>query len=267
MARLTGELGKALLNTMNHSSMVYGAPKTGKTVFVSTACKVPTIDRIYWFDTENGFASVLSMGYTEQELAKFILIKIPDTREVPQAITTILKSFTARMPIKICDKHGAVVCKECKENFEEFSLGALTKRDLIVIDSGSQLGISALNLACLGKPVDYKPLLDDYGSASKMLSDIFTIIQQAANTNFVVITQELRTEGADEVERVYPHIGSKGFSAGVAKYFGTVAYTYFKLGKHAIASSPTFKPSIITGSRLGIALEKLQAPSMLDILT
>lgn len=254
----------------NHSILVYGPPKTGKTRFVATAAKVPEIKRIFWIDTENGLDTVLNMGLTEEELGKFITYKIPDTKDSPRAIETVLKMMTSKTKVRICDEHGIVGCTICGKvqgyAGEDFLLSECTHNDIVVIDSGSQLGTSALNAACLGKGDLYKPQFDDWGNVGKWLTDILLVVQQAQHTNFVVITHELAHEGEDKVERIYPLMGSKPFSTNVGKYFGTVVYSHIKLGGHANASSSTFKPNVITGSRLNIKLEGIKDSSMKDLL-
>ena len=88
------------------------------------------------------------MGLSEQELDKIDLIRIPDTREVPRGCETILKMFSSKEDIKICHSHGKVNCveAECKSSdaYTVFNLRKLSHKDLVVIDSGSQLGDSSL---------------------------------------------------------------------------------------------------------------------------
>lgn len=258
------------LKETNHSVLFYGPPKTGKTRLVATAAKLPEVKKIYWVDIENGSDTILNMGLTEEELKKFIIFKIPDTRDEPRAIETVLKMVTSKEPLKVCDTHGIVDCAVCAKiegaTFEEFYMRDTKHNELFVLDSGSQLGVSALNASCKGKGASYKPQFDDWGNVGKWLSDFLLVVQQAQFTNMIVITHELLTEGEDKVERIYPLMGTKAFSANVGRYFGTVVYTHFKLGKHAAGSSSTFKSSLITGSRVNVAMEKSVEPSMRDIL-
>lgn len=258
----------------NHSILLYGPPKTGKTRLVGTAARIPEIERIFWIDLENGAETLLHMNLTEQELDKINLIQIPDTREVPRGCETILKMFSAKQEIRICDSHGKVNCVECQTPSKQFTgtpflLKNCTHRDLIVIDSGSQLGDSALAMACAGKPVEFKPGWDEWGLSNKYLGDILSVIQQAYYTNFVVITHETIVE--EEVngvkrDKILPLMGTKAFCAKVAKYFGTVAYVELKMGKHTAGSSSTYKPNHITGSRVNAQIEKEKEPDMRTIL-
>lgn len=253
----------------NHSILLYGPPKTGKTQLVGTAAKIKEFDKIVWIDLENGSETLLHMGLTEEELDKIELIRIPDTRETPRGCETILKMFSSKEDIKICHSHGKVNCveAECKssDSFTVFNLRKLTHKDLLVIDSGSQLGDSSLSMACLGKPVEFKPGWDEYGLSNKWLGDILSVIQQATFTNFVVITHEMITE--EEVngvkrDKIFPLMGTKAFCSKVSKYFGTVVYVEIKMGKHTAGSSSTYKANHVTGSRVNVKIESSKELSM-----
>lgn len=263
------ELAKAVATiSPNHSILIYGPPKSGKTKLVGTAAKIPELHRIFWFDLENGIETLIHMGLTEQEMDKITVFKLPDTRDNPIAIETMLKAFS-KSAVKICEQHGKVACTECAkagQPFTDFHLSNLTHHDLVVIDSGSQLGDSALNAACIGKDASYKPGWDEYGMQGKWLGDILSIIQQAKNTNFVIITHEIALEDDDKRDKVFPLMGSKNFSMKVSKYFGTVAYVSKKMNKHVAGSSSTYRGDVLTGSRVNATLEKLPEPDMKGIL-
>jgi hypothetical protein len=258
------------LSKPNHSILIYGPPKTGKTELVGTAAKIPEIKRIFWLDGENGSETLLHMGLTVEEMDKIHLIRIPDTRETPRFIETVLKLFSSKTPVTVCDAHGKVGCVECKDKEGTiFCMKDLTNSDLVVVDSGSQLGDSALALACLGKDISYKPGFDEYGMMGKWLSDILSHIQSATYTNFVLITHEIVVE--EEVngvkrDKILPLVGTKAFCFKVAKYFGTVVYVEIKMGKHAAGSGSTYKPNHITGSRVNALMEKAKDLDMRAIL-
>lgn len=264
------ELAKAAAaRPQNHSVLIYGPPKSGKTRLVGTAAKIPELKRIFWFDLENGIETLIHMGLSEAEMAKIVVFKVANTRENPIAIETFLRAFSAKTPIQICDAHGKVVCMECQKEkapTTAFCLKDLTHDDLVVIDSGSELGDSALAAACRGKPVDFKPTFDEYGSAGKWLGDIMSVVQQAIHTNFVMLTHEIALEDADGKDKFFPLVGTKAFSLKVAKYFGTVVYTSRKLGKHVAGSSSTYRPDVLTGSRVNAKLEDAKDLSMEAIL-
>ena len=264
---------KSTIKQPNHSILLYGQPKTGKTGLVGTAARIPEIQKIVWFDLENGAETLLHMGLTEEELAKVTLISIPDTRENPRGCETILKALSSKQPVKICDLHGKVGCAECAKNpeatFVDFFLPDMTHNDLVVIDSGSQLGDSALAMAMAGKPVEAKPGWDEYGLQVKWLGDICSVIQAAHYTNFVMITHVIPIEeefNGVKRDKLYPLVGTKAFCQKVAKYFGTVIFTEIKLGKHAAGSSSTYKAEATTGSRVNAKIESSKELSMRSIL-
>ncbi|EKD22458.1 MAG: hypothetical protein ACD_86C00003G0021 [uncultured bacterium] len=267
------ELSKAAAtHKPNHSILLYGNPKTGKTRLVGTVAKIPEIKRIFWFDLENGAETLLHMNLSPDELDKINLIAISDTREIPRGIETVLKAFSSKTPIKICDLHGKVGCIECektKASSVEFCMNSLTKSDLVVIDSGSQLGDSALALAMAGRDITAKPGYDEYGMASKYLSDILSIIQAAFYTNFVVITHVIPIEeemNGVKRDRYFPLMGTRAMCQKVAKYFGTVVFVEIKMGKHAAGSSSLYRGDATTGSRTNAKIEASKELDMRSIL-
>ena len=157
------ELAKAVnLSPPNHSILIYGPPKSGKTRLVGTAIALPEVKRIFWFDLENGVETLLHMGLSDADLEKVTVFRVANTRDNPIGIETMLRAFSAKTPIQICDAHGKVACAACtaaKASFTPLRLGDCTHEDLIVIDSGSELGDSALAAACKGKPIEYKHCL------------------------------------------------------------------------------------------------------------
>lgn len=252
----------------NHAVLVYGQPKTGKTKLAGTAITIPEFTRIWWFDGENGSETLLHMGLTPEEMEKVTIFRIRDTKDNPIFIETMLKAMSAKETSAICDKHGRVDCPNCKKEgigFTHFSLSALTHNDLVVIDSGSQLGDSALVAACLGKGAMYKPGWDEYGIQGKWLGDILSVIQQATHTNFLIITQEIALEDDDGKDKIFPLIGTKAFSMKVAKYFGTVVYVGKKLNKHVAGSSSLYQHNLMTGSRVNARIEDGKDPNMREI--
>ena len=259
----------------NHTFLIYGEPKTGKTRLVATIIKIPELKRIFWFDTENGIETILTMYregfFTNEEMEKVILIKIPDTREQPTAIETMLKAIASKNAVKICEEHGKVNCLDCTQKLKpviEFDHKSLTPEDAIVIDSMSQVGASALNAACLGKASEYKPTFDDYGACGKWLGDLCTVIQAAAYCHFFAVTHTLEITDEDTKKTtIYPLCGTKNFSMNFAKYFGNVIYTDKILKKHKAISTTTGNQQTHAGSRLGLKLDSMADPNLCTLLT
>jgi hypothetical protein len=246
-----------------HSMLVYGMPKVGKTELAATIAKLNAVDNVYWFDLENGADTILDMyrrgRLTLEQLDKITLIKVPDTRENPTGMETLLRAIATRNPVKICEEHGKVACPQCAKDGSpviDFCHSKLTDRDVIVIDSLSQAGVSALNMAMIGKAQEAKAEWDHYGMQGRFLSDLLTVIQAAQYTNFICIThvQVLEDDAGKDVYS--PMCGTKTFSAGVAKYFGSIIYAEMKMKKHKAGSSTSYNAMTQAGSRIGIVLEK-----------
>lgn len=246
-----------------HSMLVYGMPKVGKTELAATIAKLDAVDNVYWFDLENGADTILDMyrrgRLTLEQLDKITLIKVPDTRENPTGMETLLRAIATRNPVKICEEHGKVACPQCTKDGSpviDFCHSKLTDRDVIVIDSLSQAGVSALNMAMIGKAQEAKAEWDHYGMQGRFLSDLLTVIQAAQYTNFICIThvQVLEDDAGKDVYS--PMCGTKTFSAGVAKYFGSIIYAEMKMKKHKAGSSTSYNAMTQAGSRIGIVLEK-----------
>lgn len=271
--KAANEAGSIL--SRNHTFLIYGEPKTGKTRLVATIIRIKELKRIFWFDTENGIETILTMYreglFTNEEMEKVILIRIPDTREQPTAIETMLKAIASKNAVKICEEHGRVNCLECTQKIKpmiEFDHKKLTSEDAIVIDSLSQVGASALNAACLGKPSEYKPTFDDYGACGKWLGDLCTVLQAAAYCHIFGITHTLEiTDEGTKKTTIYPLCGTKNFSMNVAKYFGNVIYTDKILKRHNAISTTVGNQQTHAGSRLGLKLDSMQSPDLGVLLT
>jgi len=253
----------------NHAILIYGPPKMGKTRLVGTAAQIPEIENVYWFDLENGSETLLNMGLSKEEMDKVTIFKIRDTKNNPIGVETVLKAFSSRTDIHICDAHGRVACAAClkeKKSTTSWNLTKCTHNDIVVVDSGTQLGESALAAACMGQDVLFKPGWDEYGIQGTYLSDILSTVQQATFTNFVFICHTLVTEDDDGKDKFFPLMGTKPYSMRVAGKFGTVIFLDKKMNSHVAGSSSTYRGNVVTGSRLNVAIEKSKNPTMKDIL-
>ena len=202
------ELSKARdLVPVNHSVLAMGPPKSGKTRLAGTLAQQPEVKNIYWFDIENGIDTLLHMGLTDAELAKITVFKIPDTKDNPIAIETVLKALTSKVAGTICHAHGKWNCAECakdKTASTPFHLPSLTSSDWVVIDSASALGDSAAAATSLGKDSLYKLTFNDWGDVGKWLADAFSVIQQARYCNFMTLTHEVLVEETSDGKAVSP---------------------------------------------------------------
>lgn len=266
------KIAKAAATTsQNHAILIYGPPKSGKTRLVGTAAKIPEVENIYFFSLENGHEVLIhETGLTEEEMDKITLFKIQDTSHEPIAIETMLKAMSSKKDVQICDMHGRVDCAVCKRDKRDFTIFNLTKcthHDIVVIDSGSQLGISALAATMLGRGDMAKPGWDEYWQQGNWLSDILSVVQQCVFTNFIVTAHTLVEKSEeDKIEKIFPLIGTSNYSRNCAGKFGTIAYLDKKLNKHVAGSSSTYRGEVLTGSRVGAKIEKAKEIDMRAIL-
>ena len=258
-----------------HSILVYGPPKSGKTALAATIAESSRVDRVFMFDNENSWEVLLWMlrenKLSTEAAAKINVIRIIDSKDDPYAIDTMIKCLNSiRSPVYLDTSDGRVLPKkpstELPEHVIEFQMSKLTKRDVIITDSLSQLSASALTAACPRTVSDFKPGWDEYGLQGKWLTDCLAIVQQAKYTNFVCVTHEILLPDQDGVERFFPVCGTKNFCYTVAKYFGTVVSTGTKMKKHVVGSSSVYSDKKLTGSRRGISLEKMAVPSLAALL-
>lgn len=247
--------------------LVWGTPRTGKTVLAATIAKVPHIKKVYWLDNESGFKSVFYAKdkegnplFTQEELAKIIPFNVVDTKDKPRAAETILKSFTSHMPLSLCQEHGIINCKLCKE-YVPFHLPGCTAEDAVVIDSGSQLADSILNLE---KTLNnYKDLRKYYYDFTADATNILIAIQ-AAKTNIVMTTHsiDISDDDGDKFLGSFPLFGSQNFSKKVGKYFDHIVYCHIELNSFKRGSNIFYKDKIATGSRSNVMIEKEATPTL-----
>jgi SpoVK/Ycf46/Vps4 family AAA+-type ATPase len=105
MAKLT-----SMKESLTQRVIVYGPPKAGKTELVS---KLATKYNLLWFDLEKGYAPLFKLPQEAQERVR--VISLPDTKDVPVAIRTLLKVVTGEAG-SICEKHGEWKCAICAKN-------------------------------------------------------------------------------------------------------------------------------------------------------
>lgn len=246
--------------------LVFGDSKTGKTTLAAELAKH---FNLWWFDLENGMKPLLKLPAEAQ--ARVELYKIPDTRSYPIAIETMLKVVTGA-PVKICHLHGKVQCGVCAEGLKkgqlkepvesEFNLRNLGKADILVVDSTTQLGISAINHVTRNQTDEYKPEWDDWRKQGFMLDRFFSNIQQSWY-NVVCISHTTMAKMEDQSKtKLVPVAGTDNFSRNVAKYFDHIVYCELGTGKHQFGSSTTYRPQVLTGSRTDVAVEKMEVPSL-----
>jgi len=242
--------------------LVYGAPKTGKTVLVG---KLASHYKLLWLDLENGAASLIS-NIPQEFHANIELLRIPDSREFPIAIETCLKIFTGTKGT-ICNKHGKWNCPLCAKLPDELTtveLNSLTNDWIVVIDSATQLTNSCMSHITKGKGDDYKPERDDWRKLGVVLDRVFSQIQ-VANYNCIVISHETMAEMQDGKMKIVPVAGTSNFSKTFAKYFDDVIYCELVNKKHRFGSSTGYSMNVTSGSRANISIESAAEPSLLPL--
>lgn len=255
------------LSQAKHSSVhrvcLYGPPKGGKTLL---AGKLSEHYNVLWFDLENGHNTLFELPTEWQE--RIELIHIPDSKEFPIAVETMLKVVSGNK-VKICEAHGKVSCPKCIQLANtEIHLNALDSSWIVVIDSGTQFTSSAIAHIIKGKPDDYKMDYGDWGNL-KVLCDKLGSQLQVAPYNLVFITHEEEVELEDKTNKIVPVLGSSKTSRNTAKYFDHVVYCGVRNKKHIVGSSTTYAMSLMTGSRSNVKLEDStkEEPSLLEIFT
>src|SRR5690606_29316603 len=241
--------------------LVYGAPKTGKTALVG---KLASKYTLHWLDLESGIKTLLNPAILAPQFRKNInVIPVPDHKLYPVAIDTVREVLRGGFK-RICMDHGKINCPICAKNstakWSEIDILKFTDRDILVIDSMSQLANSAMNKVILKeitKPggEEYKRTYADYAAQGNLMEQVLSFIQ-ALDINVAVISHELESESLEGREKIVPVAGTRNFSLTCAKFFDSVVYTSVLNKQHRANSMTTFSPTIVTGSRLPVSVDE-----------
>lgn len=267
-----------------HHVMLYGPPKSGKTLAAAALAKHYNL---IWIDNENGFGTAYGkdLGLTDENLGHITLVSLRDNSTYPIAAETCFKLLSPTLwnrEVSVCSAHGKVECAKCKADNAEHDMIALAKsgRDtIVVLDSLTQLAMSALCVAKGGRAkIDsgFKPLtgqidpstsyvkaeFDTWASQGDILNNILSAIQTAP-FHIIVISHEMELEMEGGAERLVPAGGTRNFSRSVGKFFDHILLAGVRAGKHVAGSSTTYRPNALTGSRSGVVTEKLPAEQAL----
>lgn len=292
----------------NASVLIYGFARTGKTRFASTVAKLPSIENVYWFDLENGLDTVISNNILqEHELAKIIPISIKDTTVgvinldealsfkqletandvdlsdiklsgTPRAAETFLKIFTATDGVYIDLEEGRVVPRPTDQTIH-FDYNKLTSKDVVVIDTGTQLARSMFSLCILINP-SFRHAKKWWAEFYSRMNIIMTRIQSANHTKFICIAHEQIEEPPEEITARrktrggvptavgmhYPVWGSKNYSLNIGTFFGVILNLTSKGETYGINSTPTSANMVLAGSRYDINIDDLKNPEIKDLL-
>lgn len=222
---------------------------------------------LIWINVENASETLMKLSPEAQE--RINLINIPDTSSYPIAAQTLMKLFKDGKA-SICDEHGKHLCPICSKNPEaiitnlDFSI--LTSKDIVVVDTGTQISYSILAYTMKDKSIDTKPERDDWGALRKY-TEFFKSQFQGARYNLIVTCQCQEAELENGVMKLVPSFGSAAMSANFASAFDHVIYTEIKNKTHKAFSGSTANSSVLTRSRSDFLIENLSKPTLLPIFT
>ncbi len=270
LAELRREIQAERISQAGRTTLVWGPPRTGKTRWAATIAKAPQIKKVFFFDFENGYETIIyakdkdgSPYFTDEELAKIQVIRVLDLPDSPRAITTAEAVFRYRSrTIRLDGETGTYKGKEKTALdtdivIEPSDWGPETA---FVLDTIGQIGVSALNSAQLEVP-DAKDKRRWYMIATNKLNNLFTTIQASPAyvvacthvlDNEIVLSRDNSGNPTKTRNEYYPLCLSKNYSMNVGKYFGSIIYRYIELNKFAHLSSPIKKSGIQAGTRTGI---------------
>lgn len=241
--------------------LVYGPPKSGKTALVG---KLASKYKLHWLDLENGIKTLLNPAILPVEHRKNVnVIPIPDHRLYPVAIDTVRDVLRGGLK-RICYAHGKTACplcaKDAQAKFSEIDIFKLGAKDILVIDSMSQLANSAMNkgiLKELQKPggEEYKKTFTDYAVQGSLMEQVLSFIQ-ALDVNVCVISHEMESESLEGREKIVPVAGTRNFSLTSGKYFDSLVYCAITNKQHRAYASTLYSPTILSGSRLPVNLDE-----------
>jgi hypothetical protein len=250
--------------------LIFGPPKVGKSLL---AGKLASHFKLDWLDAENGSEVLRQLPIEHQR--NINLFSFPDTSSYPIAVESWRKIVKGSGELKICHTHGKVSCTLCTtpelNDILDLTPGKLDR--IIVFDSLTQFTNSAgayftnkLIKASNGKlsNEDVKFGFDEYGAQGRVCEEFLSHIQQA-KYHLICISHEQEVELEDGKNKLVATLGTRNYSRNSAKAFGHVVYCDVKNGKHNFGSSTTYLNNVVSGSRTGAALEKMEIPSLLPI--
>lgn len=239
--------------------LITGFSGTGKTTLAATLAEH---FNIYWIDCENSIETLVKLPREQKE--RITIIKIPDSASLPISATTVQHLFRY-LKANICEDHGMVECVKCKKDnapFQLLDLNALDPtKDILVLDSLTQVGYSMFSKVTSSANIDYKPQLDDWGALRKFTEYLASNIQ-ALPCNLVATSLVSEVQLDDGKTKLVPAFGSKDMSANIAAKFSSVVYCDIKNKKHIAFSSSTASNIVLSKSRTDFRIEDMQEPNL-----
>lgn len=237
-----------------HTVLVYGPSKSGKTEAVGKLAELGYT--LWWFDTEAGALTLSKLSPAAQ--GRINLYSIKDTAENSYAAKTLLKLLNYRNvgPKNLCTKHGNLECLECKksgDSFEEFDITKLGPKDVVVVDSLTQLSDSILN--SMLSSVEQKPEYDHWRGLGVKLDSVMDWMK-SASCHVVFISHEQGIEMEDGREKLTAVGGTKNYARSLPRHFSHVIYMSVVNKKHNAVSKSVALNGVVTGSRTDADVEK-----------
>jgi len=241
--------------------LIYGMSKSGKSTLAATLAKDY---HMIWIDLENATETLVKLP--DEYKRNIDIIRIPDSASNPVACNTLLNLLKFRKA-DICLKHGLINCPACRTSgvIQKVDLTNLDPRkDIVVIDSLTQFGLSQLAYVLKDKDFDYKPERDDWGEVRRY-SEYGASQMQGSPFNLIVTATPVEVAMEDKRTKLVPQYGSKDMSQNIMAKFSTVIFTEVVNRQHKAYSKSTASNMFVTGSRSGQAIEDLPEPSLIPI--
>lgn len=240
--------------------LVYGAPKSGKSLLVAQLAEHGyTID---WFDFEFGCDVISNLSVEAQ--SRIMVYSVCDNA-VTRNASKLAAEFAAMKVFTVCVEHGDVNCVGCKAR--KLDMDTYDPREdkgpkhVTVFDTLTQLVTSVDGqLTRKEKFLDWSTITKEdkkewgHWNVQGLFLNQFLSAVQNSRGKVVCITHEtdLDPEKNKRSKIVQPHVGTKNNSKHIAKYFGHVVYCKLKGNKHSVISATTDDMVIVAGSRTNI---------------
>lgn len=250
-------LSEMKLKSRPQKILVYGAPKSGKTLLAVRLAEQGY--RVHLVDADNGMdvAFQIEPKY-RHNIFIYSVRDNKDTREVAK----FADLFTREDVITFCQDHGKVDCSRCrvkaKDRVDTLDLNSFTEEDVLVIDSITEVVNSVAThvarkdsyFAFDSIDKDAKPEWGHYMAQGIVLNRFFSAIQNAPYKVIAISHEtELDPEKNKNAKLVFPVGGTSTRSKAVAKYFGHVVQCTLTPVGFKTRSSHKEAPLAMVGSR------------------
>jgi len=240
--------------------LIIGLSGTGKSTLAAQMAEEGY--NLIWLNIENAADTLVKLSAEAKE--RIDLINIPDSASYPIAAQTLLTLFKNGRA-NICDLHGKDACPICAKTpgaiISPVDFSKMTEKDILVLDTGTQLSYSIMAYTMKDKSVETKPERDDWGALRKY-TEFFKSQFQGFRGNLIVTAHCQEAELEDGGVKLVPSFGSAGMSASFASAFDCVVYTEIKNCKHRAFSKSTASPKVLTRSRGDFEIEKEEKLSL-----